>query len=383
MLIINAKIYTMEGRTIENGWLSTSGDKISGLGGMDSAPLDAETVDAAGGVLMPGLVDAHTHLGMWEDSLGFEGDDGNEETDPATPQLSAADAVNPRDRCFEEALAAGVTSVVTGPGSANPVGGRMIAMKTCGHRVDDMLLRDPVSIKFALGENPKTVYHARNEAPITRMGTAAVIREQLLKARRYMDKLERAKEDPDADEPDFDYKCETLMPLLRREIQAHFHAHRADDIFTAIRIAKEFSLDYVIIHCTEGYLIADDLKKEGARVLSGPFLCDRSKPELRNQTPSAPGILSAAGVETAIITDHPVIPIQYLMLCASLAVREGMDREAALRAVTINPAKIIGLDGRIGSLKEGKDADLAIYDGDPLAMSTHVTFVAVDGKRVK
>lgn len=383
MLIINAKIYTMEDRTIENGWLSTSGNKISGLGGMDSAPPDAEAVDAAGGVLMPGLVDAHTHLGMWEDSLGFEGDDGNEETDPATPQLSAADAVNPRDRCFEEALAAGVTSVVTGPGSANPVGGRMIAMKTCGHRVDDMLLRDPVSIKFALGENPKTVYHARNEAPVTRMGTAAVIREQLLKARRYMDKLERAKEDPDADEPDFDYKCETLMPLLRREIQAHFHAHRADDIFTAIRIAREFSLDYVIIHGTEGYLIADDLKKEGARVLSGPFLCDRSKPELRNQTPSAPGILSAAGVETAIITDHPVIPIQYLMLCASLAVREGMDREAALRAVTINPAKIIGLDGRIGSLKEGKDADLAIYDGDPLAMSTHVTFVAVDGKRVK
>jgi imidazolonepropionase-like amidohydrolase len=383
LLIINAKIYTMEGRTIDNGWLSTSGSKIAGLGDMDCVPDGEADYDAQGGVLMPGLVDAHTHLGMWEDSLGFEGDDGNEETDPATPQLSAADAVNPRDRCFDEALAAGVTTVVTGPGSANPVGGRMIAIKTCGHRVDDMLLKDPVSIKFALGENPKTVYHSRNEAPVTRMGTAAVIREQLLKTKRYIDKLDRAKEDPDADEPDFDYKCETLIPLLRREIQAHFHAHRADDIFTAIRIAKEFSLDYVIVHGTEGYQIADDLRAEGARVLSGPFLCDRSKPELRNQTPSAPGILSAAGVETAIITDHPVIPIQYLMLCASLAVREGMDREAALRAVTINPARIIGLDGRIGSLKAGKDADFAVYGGDPMAMTTHVKFVAVDGKRVK
>lgn len=375
----------MENERIPDGWLRTAGRVIRGFGPMERLPDTAgeEVYDAQGGVLLPGLVDAHTHLGMWEDSLGFEGEDGNEETDPATPQLSALDAVNPMDRCFDEALAAGVTTVVTGPGSANPVGGRMIAMKTCGRRVDDMVLKNPVAVKFALGENPKTVYHGKEEAPQTRMATAAIIREQLYKAQKYQRALEKAQEDPDSDEPDFDYKCEALLPVLRGEIQAHFHAHRADDIFTAVRIAKEFHLDFVLVHGTDGHLIAQELKEDGVRVLSGPLLSDRCKPELHNQTPACPGVLSRAGVPLALITDHPVIPIQYLMLCAGLAVKAGMGEEEALQAVTIGPARILGLADRVGSIRAGKDADFAVYDGDPLALQTRVRLVVVNGKQVK
>ncbi len=344
---------------------------------------DGEIYDARGGVLMPGLIDAHTHLGMVEDSLNFEGDDTNEDTDPATPQLSAADGINALDRCFGDALAAGITTVVTGPGSANPIGGRLVAMKTYGRRVDSMIIKNPVAIKFALGENPKGVYHENHETPVTRMATAAIIRENLYKTRKYMEKLENAQVDEDSDEPDFDYKCEVLMPLLKREIQAHFHAHRADDIFTAIRLANEFELDYVIIHGTDGHIITEELAEEHVKVLSGPFLSDRCKPELRNQTPKSPGFMSKAGIDVAIITDHPVLPIEYLSLCAAVAVKNGMDYEEALRAVTINPARILRLDSRVGSLKTGKDADFAVYDGDPLQISTNVSFVAVNGKRVK
>ena len=384
MRIINARILTMEGHRIENGWLRVQGSRIAALGDMGDLPAGPaeETFDAAGGWLLPGLIDAHTHLGMWEDSLGFEGDDGNEETDPATPQLSALDAVNPMDRCFGEALAAGVTTVMTGPGSANPIGGQLIILKTSGRRVDDMVLRAPAAIKFALGENPKTSYHDRDETPITRMATAAIIREQLLRARRYREKMQRAAADGD-DEPDFDYKCESLLPLLDGQIQAHFHAHRADDIFTAIRIAREFHLDYVLVHGTDGHLIADELAREHVRVLSGPILCDRSKPELHNLTPKCPGLLQAAGLEPALITDHPVIPVQYLPLCAGLAVREGMDPAAALRAVTINPARILHIDDRVGSLRPGKDADLALYDRSPLELAVRAKLVMVNGERVR
>ncbi|CDZ24812.1 amidohydrolase [[Clostridium] cellulosi] len=383
MLIKNAKIYTMEGRPIENGWLRTENGIIHSLGEGEAPDYSGEIIDAGDGVLLPGLIDAHTHIGMCEDSLDFEGEDTNEDTDPSTPQLSAEDAINPMDRCFDDALSAGVTTVITGPGSANPIGGRLIAMKTYGKRVDKMVFKNPVAVKFALGENPKTCYHANHETPVTRMATASIIREQLYKAQKYMDKLEKASQDEDEEEPDFEYKCEVLIPLLKREIQAHFHAHRADDIFTAIRIAKQFNLDYVIVHGTDGHIIADELKEDGARVLSGPFLCDRCKPELHNQTPKGPGIMSKAGLEVAIITDHPVIPIEYLSLCAALAVKNGMDYEEALRAITINPARITKIDNRVGSLKAGKDADLVIFDGDPLQLYTNVKFVAVGGKRVK
>ncbi len=383
MLIIHAHLHTMAGADIADGYLRTEGNQIAELGGMPVEPIPGDVViDALGAGLYPGFVDAHTHLGMWEDGLTFEGDDGNEETDPVTPQLRAIDAINPVDRCFQEALHAGVTTVVTGPGSANAIGGQMAAVKTYGSCIDHMIVKAPFAIKMALGENPKSVYHGKNQAPSTRMSTAALIREQLYKAKRYQGELERAEKDEDFDMPEFDMKCEALLPALRREIQVHFHAHRADDIFTAVRIAKEFQLDYVVVHGTEAHLIAGGLVETGTRVLSGPFLCDRSKPELRNQTPSTPGILSGAGVPTAIITDHPVIPIQYLPVCAGLAVREGMDYEEALRAITINPAKICGLDHRLGSLEVGKDADLVLFDQDPLTIAAKPKMVIAGGKLV-
>jgi imidazolonepropionase-like amidohydrolase len=381
MLIIHAKIHTMAGRTIEDGSVRINGSAFeSVVDGLLAAEQDEQVLDAKGADVYPGFVDAHTHLGMWEDAMTFEGDDGNEETDPVAPQLRAIDAVNPMDRCFSEAVAAGVTSVVTGPGSANPIGGQLAALKTYGRRIDDMVLKAPVAIKMALGENPKTVYHGKNESPSTRMATAALIREQLFKAKRYQEGLERSRTDKDADPPEYDMKCESLLPALRGETEVHFHAHRADDIYTAIRIAKEFHLNYVIVHGTEGHLITEDLKAEHARVLSGPFFTDRCKPELKNQTPACPGILSSHGILTAIITDHPVIPIQYLPMCAALAVREGMDHEEALKAITINPAKICGLDSRIGSIERGKDADLVIFREDPLSLTAKPEMVIVGGR---
>jgi imidazolonepropionase-like amidohydrolase len=381
MLIIHAKIHTMAGRTIEDGSVRINGSAFeSVVDGLLAAEQDEQVLDAKGADVYPGFVDAHTHLGMWEDAMTFEGDDGNEETDPVAPQLRAIDAVNPMDRCFSEAVAAGVTSVVTGPGSANPIGGQLAALKTYGRRIDDMVLKAPVAIKMALGENPKTVYHGKNESPSTRMATAALIREQLFKAKRYQEDLERSRTDKDADPPEYDMKCESLLPALRGETEVHFHAHRADDIYTAIRIAKEFHLNYVIVHGTEGHLITEDLKAEHARVLSGPFFTDRCKPELKNQTPACPGILSSHGILTAIITDHPVIPIQYLPMCAALAVREGMDHEEALKAITINPAKICGLDSRIGSIERGKDADLVIFREDPLSLTAKPEMVIVGGR---
>lgn len=384
MLILNAAIHTMAGPVLENGWLRTEANKIAALGAMPAAPKDGEDVfDVHGAGVYPGMIDAHTHLGMWEDGLTFEGDDGNEETDPVTPQLRAIDAVNPLDRCFSEALAAGVTTVVTGPGSANPIGGQLAAIKTYGSCIDEMIVKAPVAMKMALGENPKSVYHGKNQTPSTRMATASLIREELFKARRYLEDRERAETDEDFDPPEFDMKAEALIPALKGEIEVHFHAHRADDIFTAVRIAKEFHLNYVIVHGTEGYMIADELKQEGTRVLAGPFLCDRSKPELRNLTPKNPGIISAKGIPTAIITDHPVIPLQYLATCAGLAVREGMEEEEALKAITINPAKICGIDDKVGSIEVGKDADLVVFEENPLHMTSKPVFVIAGGKLVK
>lgn len=383
MILINADIYTMAGKRIQNGWIRTEGGMISALGEMPAQPLkEEEIVDVQGAGVYPGFVDAHTHLGMWEDGLTFEGDDGNEETDPVSPQLRAIDAINPIDRCFSEALAAGVTTVVTGPGSANPIGGQLAAIKTCGSCIDEMILKAPVAIKMALGENPKSVYHGKNQAPSTRMATASLIREELFKAKRYWEDLQRSENDEDFDAPEFDMKAEALIPALKGEIEVHFHAHRADDIYTAIRIAKEFQLNYVIVHGTEAYMITEGLKKEGTRVLAGPFLCDRSKPELKNLTPANPGILAREGIPTAIITDHPVIPLQYLAMCAGLAVREGMSAEAALKAITINPAIICGIDNRVGSIEVGKDADLVVFDADPLAMTSKPKMVIAGGKIV-
>lgn len=384
MKLKNAVLHTMEGIDYENGWMTVENGVITGLGPMGICPQQPgeEWLDLDGAHIYPGFIDAHTHLGMWEDGLTFEGDDGNEETDPITPQLRAIDALNPMDRCFREALESGVTTVITGPGSANPIGGQLAAIKTAGRCIDKMIVKAPVAMKMALGENPKTVYHGKNQTPVTRMATAALIREQLRKAERYLDDTERALAEEDFDPPEYDIKCEALLPLLRREIPAHIHCHRADDIFTAIRIAEEFQLDYVIVHGTEGHLITEELAEKKARVLSGPILCDRSKPELRNLTPACPGKLTEAGIQTALITDHPVIPIQYLPLCAGLAVREGMDPEMALRAITIEPARICGLDDRLGSLAVGKDADFSVFRQNPLTLAAKPEKVFVGGREI-
>ena len=381
MTFINARIHTMETGIVEDGFIHVSGSKIIKIGKMADYTSDGDdVVDLAGKSVYPGFIDAHTHLGMWEDSLGFEGDDGNEETDPSTPHLRAIDAVNSFDLCFREALEAGVTTVVTGPGSANPIAGQLICMKTLCGRIDSLVIKSPAAMKMALGENPKFVYHAKQEAPYTRMATAAIIREQLRLAGRYLADLERSEEDEDSSPPDYDMKLEALLPVLRREIPVHFHAHRRDDIFTALRISEEFSLRCVIIHATEGHLAAADLAKANVPVLSGPFLCDRSKPELRNLTPESAGMMSSAGVLLAIITDHPVIPSNYLTLCAGLAVREGLSYDEALCAITINPAKILGIDDRVGSLAAQKDADFVVFSGDPFSLSAKPDMVVVNGE---
>lgn len=385
MVIINAMVMTMEEHDFENGYILVRDGLIAGAGEMSgfTIPEGEEVVDANGALVLPGFIDAHCHLGMWEDSLGFEGDDGNEETDPLTPQLRAIDAVNPVDKCFQEALAAGVTTVLTGPGSANPIAGIWCAVKTAGRRIDDMLVDEAVGMKFALGENPKSVYHGKNQAPATRMATAALIREQLTKAQRYLnDKRLAEQNSEDYDDPEYDIKCEALIPVLSREMKAIFHAHRADDIFTALRITKEFNLDTVFVHCTEGYQIADLLAEENAKVITGPFLCDRSKPELRGLDPKNPSLLWKAGVENAICTDHPVTPIQYLPLCAAVAAAEGLAYRDALKAITLVPAKLFGLDDRIGSIREGKQADLLLFDTDPLGVCCRPKAVWMNGKRV-
>lgn len=384
MLLIHAAIHTMQGGDLADGYIKIQGSVIEKIGSMSgSLPQDEETVDLNGAHVYPGFIDAHTHLGMWEDGLGFEGDDGNEDTDPATPQLRAIDAINPLDRCFEEALDAGVTTVVTGPGSANAIGGQLAAVKTYGRCIDDMVVKEPVAMKMALGENPKSVYHGKNLSPSTRMATAAIIREHLFKAQRYAADLQSAKDDPDLDPPEYDMKSEALLPVLDGSLPVHFHAHRADDIFTALRIAKEFNLRCVIVHGTEGHQIADVLARANVPVLAGPILCDRSKPELRSLTPANPGILAASGVPTALVTDHPVIPVQYLSLCAALAVREGMEEQNALAAVTIRAAEICGIDGRVGSIAPGKDADLAVFRSNPLTLTEKPVMVFCGGKRVR
>ncbi|HQH63429.1 MAG TPA: amidohydrolase family protein, partial [Clostridiales bacterium] len=292
MRIIHANILPMRGDAIEDGFIEFD-ERIVALGRFDGKPAPGD-IDARGATLLPGFIDAHTHLGMCEDSLGFEGDDVNEMTNPCTPNLRALDAVNVFDRCFTEALEAGVTTVATGPGSANPIAGQIAVISTNGSKIDDMVLRAPCAMKFALGENPKTVYNEKKQTPTTRMATAAIIRENLEKAREYADGRKRRKDVP------FDAKLEALSLVLKGKIGAHIHAHRTDDIFTAVRIAQEYGLCYSIVHCTQGHIIAEELGRIGVSAMSGPLLCDRSKPELKDSTPATPGVLQKAGVLTAI-----------------------------------------------------------------------------------
>ncbi len=387
MLIIkNAKILTMAGISYDSGYIESMNGKITGIGPMSGYGLDETgktVIDAGGKYLLPGLVDAHAHIGMIEDAVGFEGDDVNEMTDPVTPQLRALDGVYHADRSFEEARQNGITTAVTGPGSANVIGGQFVALKTYGRTTDEMVVRQPCAMKIAFGENPKTVYHEKHQVPSTRMATAAILREQLYKAKEYLQAINEYEEDKEENErPEFDMKLEALLPVIKRELVVKAHAHRADDIVTAIRIAKEFNLDMTLEHCTEGWLIPDVLKEAGYPVILGPLLTDRSKIELRNQSLKAPGILSQSGVEVSIMSDHPCVPLQHLLVCAALAVREGMAEEEALKSVTINAARACRIEDRVGSLEAGKDADMVLFDGHPLNYLTKTRLTVINGKIV-
>ncbi len=361
-VFIHGCIHRVDAPTLPDGFLSIAGGKIEAVGPMDQMPEIQvhQTIDLNGADVCPGLIDAHCHLGLFGSGQGIESEDGNESTDPVTPHLRALDAVNPLDRYFSDARCAGVTTVLTVPGSANAICGQGAVLKTAGRCIDEMVMLSPACMKFALGENPKSTYHERSQSPVTRMATAALIREALSKAAVYRDRLEACQKDPGLERPEYDAKSEALLPVLDGTLPAHFHAHRADDIATALRISREFHLKPVIVHATEGYKLPELLEKECIGVITGPALCDRSKPELADLRPNTPSLLSGY-LDTAICTDHPEVPIQYLSVCAALAVRGGMSEESALAAITLIPARILGVDDRVGSITPGKDADLAVF----------------------
>ncbi|MDI3480958.1 MAG: hypothetical protein PWQ97_613 [Tepidanaerobacteraceae bacterium] len=381
LAIINGKIYTMSGSVLEKGSVIIDGGKIADVGENLTVPPDAQIIDAGGRYVFPGFIDAHSHVGIFEEAVGEIGEDGNEWTDPVTPQLRAIDAVNPADIAFEDAVRGGITCAFTGPGSANVIGGQSIALKTSGKVIDKMVVKAPAGLKVAFGENPKRVYGQQKKMPSTRMATAALLRETLVKAVNYKKKMENGAKAPEK-VVERDLKMEALCDVLDRKIPLRAHAHRADDILTAIRIAREFGVDIVIEHCTEGHLIADELAEAKIPAVVGPSLTSRSKLELKDLSFKTPGILAKKGVKVAIMTDHPVIPIQYLPVCAALAVKEGMREEDALRAITINAAEIIGIADRVGSLEKGKDADVVIWDGHPLDIKSTPSIVIVDGRVV-
>lgn len=383
MLIYHVNIHSMDHFDVEDGFVSIMEGKIAAVGGMADCPAPQEgDLDAGGAHLYPGFVDAHCHLGLLADGLPYDQDDCNEESDPVTPQLRAIDGLYPLDNCFREARQGGVTTVLTGPGSANPIGGQFAAIKTAGRWIDDMIVKAPVAMKFALGENPKSVYSERKESPMTRMATASLIREKLAETKEYLRKKNAARQDEEKDAPDFDAALEALIPVVEGTLPAHFHAHRADDIATAIRISKEFGLNFVLVHGTEGHLVADILAREGVSVITGPIIGDRSKPELMHQTVENTPALVHAGVKVAICTDHPENPVQYLPFAASIAARHGLDKEQALRAITIDAAEICGIADRVGSIAPGKDADLVLYSGHPFDFDSRILGVWIDGKAV-
>ncbi|WP_269938508.1 amidohydrolase [Arthrobacter sp. HY1533] len=372
LAITNAHVVPIEGEPF-HGTVLVEGGKILGLGASITVPEGADVLDAAGQWLLPGLIDAHVHLGMDPEGEVPSTSDVNEMTDPVMAGVRAIDAVDPFDPGFDDALAGGITAVNVNPGSGNPIGGLAVALHTHGRYIEEMVLRSPSGLKSALGENPKNVYGEQKKTPSTRLGTALVIRQAFMAAQNWMAQPEPRPRDA---------HMEALAMVLRREIPWRQHCHRADDVATAIRLAEEFGYDLVIDHGTEAHVLGDVLAARGTPVLIGPLFTTKSKPELRARSIANPGKLAAAGVEISIITDHPVIPINFLIHQATFAVREGLDRDTALRAITINPAKVLGLSDRIGSLKVGKDADLVLWSGDPLDVLQRATQVFIGGKQV-
>ncbi len=370
----SAHVVPIEGQDFDGTVLVDDG-VLTALGPDVDIPAGAEIIDAGGRWLLPGFIDAHTHLGVHEEAEGWAGSDTNELTDPVTAGVRALDAINPADLGFADALSGGVTAVNINPGSGNPIGGLTVAVHTHGRVVDEMVLRSPSGLKSALGENPKRVYGDQKKMPSTRLGTAAVIRKAFTEARNRLRKSE-------TDHVDDDLTLDALAMVLRREIPWRQHCHRADDIATAVRISEEFGYELVIDHGTEAHLIADLLAARNIPVLIGPLFTSRSKVELRNRSLRNPGLLAAAGVTISIITDHPVVPIQFLVHQATLSVKEGLPRDIALRVITLHPATVMGVADRIGSLAVGKDADLVLWSGDPLDVMSRAERVFIGGREV-
>jgi len=374
MRVQNGILLTMEGERFEKGYVDFENGVITGYGAADGAPPCAgETLDAGGGYILPGFIDAHTHIGISEEGLRWEGADYNESTDPVTPDMRAMDGFNPADTAIPKARRAGVTTALVSPGSANVVGGQIAAVKLSGINVEKMVLKAPCAMKFALGENPKNVYgQDKSKEPKTRMATAAIMRRALTKARRYLARKE-------AGEDVYEHDSEALLPVIRREIPVHFHAHRGDDILTAIRIAKEFNLRYALIHATGAEAIVSEIAGEETIAVLGPSMGPSSKPETQGISFGTAGVLTRAGMVVSITTDHDVTPLCLLPTFAALCVREGLGETEALAAITINAAKAAGIDSRVGSIAVGKDADIAVFDGHPFHYMTKARAVFING----
>ncbi|MCI5953319.1 MAG: amidohydrolase [Lachnospiraceae bacterium] len=384
MYIVGGTIKTMAGKDIPDGCIHIVNGKIAEIGRRDEVKIHPaaheKILEIRQGLIMPGIIEAHCHMGITEEKKGMEGDDCNEAVDPITPQLRAIDAINTMDAAFDDAVRAGITGAMIGPGSSNVVGGQFAFLKTKGRRVDDLIVKFPAAMKVAFGENPKVNYSGQGKSPSTRMAVAAMLREELYRAREYARKRKETKEKGECFEDDFRLEC--WLPVLNREIPLKAHVHRVDDIFTAIRIAKEFGLRMTLDHCSEGHLIAEELAKEGFPAIVGPDLASRSKIEVQNMAFKTAGILNRAGVMTAITTDHPVSLIASLPLCAGLAVKAGLPMEEGYRAITCYAAEICGVADRVGSLEVGKDADIAIFTGNPMEIFTETLYTIIDGKIV-
>ena len=379
LCIKNGLIYTMAEKEPFKGDVLIEDGKIRRIGADLEIPEGTEVIDAEGMEVYPGFVEAHCHTGLDGYGSGYEGRAYCELNELVTPQLRAIDGINPFDPCFKHAREAGVTCIGTGPGSADVLGGTFAAVKTVGSRIDKMVVKYPVAMKCAFGENPKNCYQDKGDT--SRMTTAALLRNELFKAKAYMEKKEAAGDDVQK-QPEFNLKLESLIPVLKKEIPLKAHAHQANDIFTALRIAKEFGLDITLEHVTEGHLIADELAGEHVPMAVGPTLTHATKFELQNKSWTTPGVLASMGCQVSIITDAPVIPQEFLPLCAGLAVKAGMDEFDALKAITINPAKHLGIEDRVGSLEAGKDADIVVMTGSPLKVESLVKYVFVDGMMV-
>lgn len=379
LTIVHGNIKTMAGDEYEDGFLQINHGKISAVGNMEDCLVskdDSNVIDAKGNLVMPGIIEAHCHMGITEEKKGMEGDDCNESVDPLTPYLRAIDAINPMDAAFDDALRAGITSAMIGPGSSNVVGGQFAFIKTHGRCIDNMIVKAPAAMKIAFGENPKVNFSGQNASPATRMAIAAMLRRELFKAIDYQKKRNENKNQ----EKDFRYEC--WIPVLEGKIPLKAHVHRADDILTAIRIAKEFGLSMTLDHCSEGHLIAEEIKESGFPAIVGPDMASRNKIEVQNMAFKTVGILNQADICTAITTDHPVSMIQFLPICAGLAVKSGLSEEEGFRSITINAARICGVADRVGSLEVGKDGDVAIFDGNPMEVFSRTLCTIIEEKIV-